>query len=114
MRKIIFEKVRWKNIFSTGDTWIELGLNRSPSTLLVGKNGTGKSTAYEALHLNLFGVPIRKYRKKGEVINNKNNKGALTESFFTIGDDSFMVRRGFKPEIFEIEKNGPVFRCSCL
>ena len=106
MRKIIFEKVRWKNIFSTGDTWIELGLNRSPSTLLVGKNGTGKSTAYEALHLNLFGVPIRKYRKKGEVINNKNNKGALTESFFTIGDDSFMVRRGFKPEIFEIEKNG--------
>lgn len=106
MRKINFESVRWKNFFLAGDTWITIDLDRSPSTLLVGKNGTGKSTAYEALHVCLFGAPIRKLKKKNDVINTKNGKAALIETRFSIGEDKYLVRRGFKPDVFEIEKNG--------
>ena len=103
---IHFKSVRWKNLFSYGDAWTTVQLDRSPSTLVIGKNGHGKSVFYEALHIGLFGVPIRKLPKKGMVVSDKNNKGMLIEVCFQIGDDEYIVRRGQKPDIFEIDKNG--------
>ncbi len=106
MAHIHFKSVRWKNLFSYGDTWTTVQLDRSPSTLVIGKNGHGKSVFYEALHIGLFGVPIRKLPKKGMVVSDKNNKGMLIEVCFQIGEDEYVVRRGQKPDIFEIDKNG--------
>ena len=103
---IHFKSVRWKNLFSYGDAWTTVQLDRSPSTLVIGKNGHGKSVFYEALHIGLFGVPIRKLPKKNLVVSDKNNKGMLIEVCFQIGDDEYIVRRGQKPDIFEIDKNG--------
>lgn len=106
MAHIHFKWVRWKNLFSYGDTWTTVQLDRSPSTLVIGKNGHGKSVFYEALHIGLFGVPIRKLPKKNLVVSDKNNKGMLIEVCFQIGDDEYIVRRGQKPDIFEIDLNG--------
>lgn len=106
MAQIRFKSVRWKNLFSYGDVWTTVQLDRSPSTLVIGKNGHGKSVFYEALHIGLFGVPIRKLPKKGMVVSDKNNKGMLIEVEFLIGEDHYVVRRGQKPDIFEIDLNG--------
>ena len=76
---IHFKSVRWKNLFSYGDTWTTVQLDRSPSTLVIGKNGHGKSVFYEALHIGLFGVPIRKLPKKNLVVSDKNNKTVVVE-----------------------------------
>ena len=106
MSYINFKWVRWKNLFSYGDNWTTVALDRSPSTLVIGKNGDGKSVFFEALHIALFGVPIRNLPIKGMVVSNKNNKGLLIETCFQIGEDEYIVRRGQKPDIFEIDLNG--------
>ena len=41
---IVFEKIRWKNFLSTGNTFTEMTLNESKSQLVIGSNGAGKST----------------------------------------------------------------------
>ncbi|MFA6199176.1 MAG: AAA family ATPase [Bacteroidales bacterium] len=103
---IIFEKIRFKNIMSFGDTWTELDLNRNSSTLIVGTNGSGKSTIQEAIVFALFGKSFRKTKKINKLINFKNNGGLLIEIFFKVNNVPYMVRRGMKPNIFEIYKNG--------
>jgi len=102
---IHFRKVRWKNILSYGQTFTEILLDRSPSTLITGENGTGKSTVLEAICFSLFGKPFRKINKD-QLINTKNGKGLLTEIEFDVGNDSYLIRRGIKPNIFEVYKNG--------
>lgn len=97
------ESIRWKNFNSYGEMWTEIQLNRNPITVVVGKNGYGKSTVTDALSFNLFGKPIRK-SKKGNLINRRNKKGLLTESFFKVDGESYSVRRGVKPDVFEIYK----------
>lgn len=39
---IIFRKLRWKNILSTGNIFTEIDLNANGTTLIVGENGAGK------------------------------------------------------------------------
>lgn len=102
---IKFTRVRWKNLFSYGNTWTEVDLSRSPSTLITGKNGGGKSVLFEALHILLTGSSIRPL-KKVQWVNNKNNKGMLIEGEFSVGEDEYKVCRGVKPDLFTIEKNG--------
>ena len=51
---ITFETIRWKNFLSTGDQWTEIDFCESPSTLIVGSNGAGKSTMLDALCFALF------------------------------------------------------------
>lgn len=97
------EKIRWKNFNSYGEMWTEISLTRNPITVIVGKNGYGKSTVTDALSFNLFGKPIRK-NKKGNLVNRRNKKGLLTESYFKVDGDEYMVRRGVKPDVFEIYK----------
>ena len=102
---INFNKVRWKNFLSTGQVMTEVDLKRNPATLIVGENGSGKSTILDALTFSLFGKAFRNI-KKPQLINSINEQNALTEVEFSIGKKHFLVRRGIKPNIFEIEVDG--------
>jgi DNA repair exonuclease SbcCD ATPase subunit len=102
---IIFEKVKWRNFLSTGDNWIEIELNTCSSTLIVGPNGSGKSTLLDAMAFALFGKPHRDI-KKPQLVNSINNKDCEVEVEFTIGNVKYRIRRGMKPNIFEIYQNG--------
>ena len=106
---IFFKTVRWKNIFSYGDRFTEIQLDRSPSTLITGENGSGKSTILEAVSFALFGKPFRRV-KKGDIVNSKNGREAVVEIEFehrmANKTDQYKIVRGIKPEIFEIYKNG--------
>ena len=101
---IFFERIRYKNILSTGDSWTTIDLGKNPETLIVGTNGSGKSTLLDALTFVLFDKPFRKV-SKGRLVNSVNRKGLLVEINFRVGETAFMIRRGFKPNKFEVYKN---------
>ena len=101
---ITFETIRWKNFLSTGDQWTEIDFAESPSTLIVGTNGAGKSTMLDALCFALFNKPFRKINKP-QLVNSINEKGLKVEVCFSIGPDDYRVFRGIKPNTFEIYKN---------
>ena len=102
---IVFEKLRYKNILSSGNTFTELDLFSNPTTLIVGTNGSGKSTFLDAITFVLFGKPFRKI-KKDQLINSINKKNLLVEIEFNTNGNQYLVRRGMKPTIFEIYQNG--------
>lgn len=102
---IKFRNVRWKNFLSTGDKFLEVQLDRSPSTLIVGQNGSGKSTLLDALSFGLFGRAHRDINKL-QMVNTINGKGTVVEVEFDIGPHSFKIVRGIKPNKFEIWQNG--------
>jgi DNA repair exonuclease SbcCD ATPase subunit len=101
---IKFEYVRWRNFLSTGNVFTEIDICKSPTTLVVGSNGSGKSTFIDALCFALFGKPFRKI-KIGQLVNSINQKDALVEVEFSIGASHYKIRRGLKPAIFEIYQN---------
>jgi DNA repair exonuclease SbcCD ATPase subunit len=101
---IQFTKVRYKNILSVGNQFIELQLDSHKTTLISGTNGSGKSTFIEAIVFAIFGKPFRRINKP-QLINTINNKDLVVELEFSIGTDRYMIRRGMKPVIFEIWKN---------
>ena len=98
---IIFKKVRYKNFLSTGNQFIEIQLDRSQSTLVVGENGAGKSTMLDALCFGLFQRPFRNI-KKDQLINSINEKECVVEVEFIIGQNYYKIIRGIKPNTFEI------------
>ena len=102
---IHFKTVRWKNFLSTGNDLIEVRLDKSPSTLIVGQNGAGKSTLLDALSYGLFNKPHRDI-KKDQLINSINKKKTMVEVEFEIGGQEFKVVRCIKPGKFEIWQNG--------
>lgn len=102
---IVFEKIRYKNFLAAGEQFIEIPLNDSDQTLFIGRNGAGKSTILDALVFVLYGKPFRDVNKN-QLINSINGKGTLTEVEFSIGSNSYMVRRGIKPNKLEIYENG--------
>ena len=102
---ILFKSVRWKNFLSTGNVFSEIRLDASPATLNVGTNGAGKSTFLDAMCFALFNKPFRKITK-GQLVNAVNEKDCLVELDFSIGSRDYMVRRGAKPNVFEIYLNG--------
>ena len=102
---IIFKTVRWKNFLSTGNALSEIQLDASPATLIVGSNGAGKSTFLDAICFGLFNKPFRKITK-AQLVNAVNEKDLLVEIEFSIGSRDYMIRRGFKPTLFEIYLNG--------
>ena len=101
---ILFEKVRWKNFLSTGNQYTEVNFQKSATTLIVGTNGTGKSTVLDALTFSLFGKPFRKINKP-QLINTVNEKDCRVEVEFSIGTTNWKVIRGIKPAVFEIWRN---------
>ena len=102
---IIFKSIRWKNFLSTGNAFSEIRLDASPATLIVGANGAGKSTFLDAMCYALFNKPFRKITIS-QLVNAVNEKDLLVELDFTIGSREYMVRRGRKPNVFEIYLNG--------
>jgi DNA repair exonuclease SbcCD ATPase subunit len=102
---IKFKNIRWKNFLSTGGQFTEIKLDRSPSTLIVGENGAGKSTILDALCFVLFNKPFRNINKP-QLMNTINNKALEVEVDFSIGKKDYKIRRGIKPGIFEIYKSG--------
>jgi DNA repair exonuclease SbcCD ATPase subunit len=101
---ILFKKLRYKNILSAGNVFTEIDLNRSKTTLISGKNGGGKSTVLDALAFALYGKPFRKITKP-QLVNSINQKELVVEVEFSIGQNSYKIVRGIKPNIFEIWKN---------
>jgi len=101
---ILFEKVRWKNFLSTGNQYSEINFQSHATTLIVGDNGTGKSTVLDALTFSLFGKPFRKINK-GQLINATNEKDCSVEVEFSIGTINWKVSRGIKPNTFEIYRD---------
>ena len=105
---IEFKYVRWKNFLSTGNQFIEIELDRNPTTLIIGENGAGKSTVLDALCFGLFGKPFRGINKP-QLLNSVNNAGCVVEVEFKIGTKKIKVIRGIKPNIFEIYINKKMY-----
>ena len=102
---ITFQKIRWKNFLSTGDQFSEIDFQQNATNLIVGTNGTGKSTVLDALTFSLFNKPFRKINKS-QLVNATNEKDARVEVEFDINGRQYLVRRCMKPNLFEIEVDG--------
>ena len=102
---IEFKVVTWKNFLSTGNTPIEIVLNNKPSTLIIGDNGSGKSTVLDAMTFGLFGKPFRRI-KKDQLVNSVNGRDCVVEIYFDIGRRKYLIIRGIKPTRFEIYMDG--------
>ena len=101
---ILFKKVRWKNLLSTGNIFTEIDLTKYNSTLIVGTNGSGKSTILDAISFALYNKPFRKINKP-QLINSINGKDLVVEFEFVVGSNYYKIVRGIKPNRFEIYKN---------
>ena len=99
-----FSMIRWKNFLSTGNVYTEIQFDRSPSTVIVGENGAGKSTILDALCFALFNKPFRSI-KKPQLLNTINQKDLKVEVSFRTGGHDYKVIRGIKPAVFEIYKD---------
>jgi DNA repair exonuclease SbcCD ATPase subunit len=104
---IVFKSIEWKNFLSTGNTANKVLLNKSQTTLIIGKNGEGKSTILDALCFALFGKPFRNINK-GQLVNSINNKNCLVTIEFDINGREYKIVRGIKPHVFEIWVNDEV------
>ena len=102
---IIFEKIRWKNFLSTGNQFTEIDFQQNSTNLIIGTNGTGKSTVLDALTFSLFNKPFRKINK-GQLTNSMNEKDCLVEVEFSINNKEYIVKRGIKPNLFLIIVDG--------
>ena len=102
---ILFRNVRWKNLLSTGNFFTEIKLDGNTNTLIVGENGSGKSTMLDALCFGLFGKPFRNINKP-QLLNSINQKDCIVEVEFDTNNKSYKIVRGIKPNKFEIFQNG--------
>lgn len=102
---LLFKKIRWKNFLSAGNQWIEINLDACQTTLIVGENGSGKSTFLDALSFALYGRSFRRVLKN-QLLNTINNRECVVELEFQLGVKTYLVRRGIKPSIFEVHQDG--------
>ena len=102
---IIFKKIRYKNFLSTGNHFNEIDFQQNHTNLIIGTNGAGKSTMLDALTFGLFNKSFRQI-KKAQLINATNEKDCVVEVEFSVNSRDYLVRRGIKPNIFDIEING--------
>ena len=105
MKTFKLKKVTYKNIMSVGQQPITIQLDKVQKTLVTGKNGAGKSTFLEAVTFALFGKPFRDV-KKGQLINSSNKKDLLVELWMEYDGKEYYIKRGQKPNVFEISCGG--------
>ena len=102
---IIFKKIRYKNFLSTGNNFTEINFQQHHTNLIIGTNGAGKSTMLDALTFVLFNKPFRKINKP-QLANTVNERDCIVEIEFSVNSRDYLVRRGIKPNVFDIEVNG--------
>lgn len=102
---LIFQKITYKNFLAAGNSPITIDLNTHQSTLVVGHNGTGKSTLSEAICFALFGRPLRNINKP-KLVNSINGRDCCVEVEFKTSTGQYHIKRGIKPAVFEIYENG--------
>ena len=102
---INFKKIKYKNFLSTGNHWTEIDFRKYNTNLIIGTNGAGKSTMLDALTFVLFNKPFRKINKP-QLINTTNERDCVVEIEFSSNSRDYLIRRGIKPNIFDIEVNG--------
>ena len=104
---ITFKKIRWKNFLSTGNQWTEVNFDEVENTIIVGTNGSGKSTILDALTFSLFNKPFRRINKP-QLVNSVNDRDCCVEIEFDIKGKEYKIIRGLKPNKFEIWIDGKV------
>ena len=102
---ILFKRIAYRNFLSSGNTPTKINLTGETTTLIIGHNGSGKSTMLDALCFALFNKAFRKINKS-QLVNSTNEKDCLVEVEFSVGNKEYKVIRGIKPNIFEIWING--------
>jgi len=102
---LVFHKIRYKNFLSSGNQFTEIDFEKNHTNLIIGTNGAGKSTILDALTFVLFNKPFRKINKP-QLANTTNEKDCLVEIEFSVNNRDYLVRRGIKPNVFDIEVNG--------
>ena len=102
---IIFKKIRYKNFLSSGNQFMEIDFQKDNTNVIIGTNGAGKSTLLDCLTFVLFNKAFRKINKN-QLINTTNEKDCLVEIEFSVNSREYLVRRGIKQSIFDIEVNG--------
>lgn len=100
---IILKKLTYKNFKSSGNSPITIQLDKHSTTLICGKNGSGKSAVTSALAFALFGQDF--VLNKPGLINSINQKNLEVSIEFSIGPKNYKVIRGIKPNIFKIFEN---------
>lgn len=108
---IKFKVLRYRNFLSTGNQFTEIDFTRNKTTLIVGENGSGKSTILDALTFALFGKSYRPINIP-QLVNAIIRKNTVVEIEFTVGSTEYKIIRGLKPNIFEIYKNGELINKS--
>jgi DNA repair exonuclease SbcCD ATPase subunit len=102
---LLFHKIKYKNFLSSGNQFTEIDFQKSNTNLIIGTNGAGKSTMLDALTFVLFNKSFRGITKP-QLVNSVNEKDCLVEIEFSVNNKKYLVRRGIKPNIFDIEVNG--------
>ena len=98
---ILFENIKLEELFSTGNHFSQINFLDYSTNLIIGSNGSGKSTVLDALTFSLFGKAFRKINKP-QLINSINEKDCVVEVEFSISGTKWKIQRGIKPNIFKI------------
>lgn len=105
MKVFKLKRVKIWNTLSIGNEPVEVQLDKFNQSLVTGTNGTSKTTIIESITFALTGKPYRDI-KKGQLINSVNKKGQLVELDMEYNGSEYFIKRGQKPNIFEVIKDG--------